>query len=430
MTTFETLTALQTEVGTRRAGSDGERKAQDWLRARCEALGLHVELDEFKFIGSERYRPLVSLFTLLMIGVSVALIVSGQFTLGLLPFAAMFIYFSFFAKNLELRLANTPSRNVLAGLGRSVSEYMNDPQKGAAVLVCAHYDTPRNMPAFLAPLRGSLRFFGPLGLFGMILLVGVWALSMLCIFSGSDTCQEFTVKLAGILGPAALILNAPYFSFMLIASLYNLFGKKTDAPGADDNGSGTALVLEVARRLKENPPENTDIFFAFWGAEERGLFGSRQFIRRYAGQFDRRNLYVLNADCVGVGQTLTVHSGQGTWKHKPTDPLTVQRIERLAAEFNIPTVRSWESIISGGSSDHAAWVERGFRQVVSLLRENQRPPTLPARLVAALLRIPDANTLELKHIHTPADTLEVIQAPVLEVTTDMAEAYVREVADL
>lgn len=430
MTTFETLTALQTEVGTRRAGSDGERRAQEWLRARCESLGLHVELDEFKFIGSERYRPLVSLFTLLMIGLGVALVLARQFTLSLLPFALMFLYFSFFAKNLELRLANTPSRNVIAGLGQPVSDYMNDPQKGAAVLICAHYDSPRNMPAFLAPLRGSLRFFGPLGLFGIILLVGIWALSMLCIFSGNDTCQVFTVKLAGILGPLALLINAPYFSFMLIASLYNLFGHKTDAPGADDNGSGTALVLEVARRLKENPPENRDIFFAFWGAEERGLFGSRQFIRRYAGQFDRRKLYILNADCVGVGEMLTVHSGQGTWKHKPTDPLTVQRVERLAAGFNIPTVRSWESVISGGSSDHAAWVDRGFRQVVSLLRENKRPPTLPARLVAAILRIPDANTLELKHIHTPADTLEMIQPPVLEVTTDMAEAYVREVADL
>jgi hypothetical protein len=46
-----------------------------------------------------------------------------------------------------------------------------------------------------------------------------------------------------------------------------------DAPGADDNGSGTAAVLEAARVLASTHPRAT-IIFATYDAEEQGLFGS------------------------------------------------------------------------------------------------------------------------------------------------------------
>ena len=49
-------------------------------------------------------------------------------------------------------------------------------------------------------------------------------------------------------------------------------------PGADDNASGTALVLELARRLKAHPPQRSVTFLHFSG-EEEGLLGSAQWIR-------------------------------------------------------------------------------------------------------------------------------------------------------
>jgi len=50
-------------------------------------------------------------------------------------------------------------------------------------------------------------------------------------------------------------------------------------PGADDNASGTAVLLELARRLAKLPvrPDRTIVFAAFSG-EELGLYGSRHFI--------------------------------------------------------------------------------------------------------------------------------------------------------
>lgn len=49
-------------------------------------------------------------------------------------------------------------------------------------------------------------------------------------------------------------------------------------PGADDNASGTALVLELARRLKAHPPRRSVTFLHFSG-EEEGLLGSTQWVR-------------------------------------------------------------------------------------------------------------------------------------------------------
>lgn len=49
-----------------------------------------------------------------------------------------------------------------------------------------------------------------------------------------------------------------------------------EGPGINDNGSGSAAVLEAALRLAQGLIEaRAGVRFAFWGAEERGLIGSR-----------------------------------------------------------------------------------------------------------------------------------------------------------
>lgn len=53
----------------------------------------------------------------------------------------------------------------------------------------------------------------------------------------------------------------------------------TNAPGADDNGSGTAAVLEAARVLAPIPFEAT-IRFVLFGGEEQGLIGSRRYVEQ------------------------------------------------------------------------------------------------------------------------------------------------------
>jgi Zn-dependent M28 family amino/carboxypeptidase len=73
-----------------------------------------------------------------------------------------------------------------------------------------------------------------------------------------------------------------------------------EGPGINDNGSGSAAVLEAALVLADQihrAPGNVQ--FAFWGAEERGLVGSRHHVGALSEE-ERRNIGVyINLDMVG-----------------------------------------------------------------------------------------------------------------------------------
>ncbi len=75
------------------------------------------------------------------------------------------------------------------------------------------------------------------------------------------------------------------------------FDSSSRGPGADDNSSGTAALLEAARVLAGQPMPAT-IRFAFFTGEEVGLLGSREFVRRAVEKGDQL-VGALNNDMVG-----------------------------------------------------------------------------------------------------------------------------------
>ena len=70
------------------------------------------------------------------------------------------------------------------------------------------------------------------------------------------------------------------------------------APGANDNGSGTALVMELARVLATSGIAfEATLVFVLWGGEEQGLFGSGLHVKQLTP--DTPVVAVLNSDVVG-----------------------------------------------------------------------------------------------------------------------------------
>jgi len=116
-------------------------------------------------------------------------------------------------------------------------------------------------------------------------------------------------------------------------------------PGADDNASGTAAVLELARRFASRPIRRSIVVVNF-DAEEEGLLGSRAFVARPPVP-ERAIVLMLNFDMIG-----RLHRNhllvEGVGQHSPA---------RLAADraAAIAGVRP-DFIADRGLSDHSTFL--------------------------------------------------------------------------
>jgi aminopeptidase YwaD len=94
-------------------------------------------------------------------------------------------------------------------------------------------------------------------------------------------------------------------SFLVVSAHYDhlgMMGRDTYFPGANDNASGVALLLELAAHYArpENQPAYSVVFLLF-GAEEAGLVGSRYFVAHPLVPLPRIK-FLVNLDLLGTGE--------------------------------------------------------------------------------------------------------------------------------
>tara|TARA_R100001143_G_scaffold63568_1_gene72037 strand:+ start:8373 stop:9626 length:1254 start_codon:yes stop_codon:yes gene_type:complete len=126
-------------------------------------------------------------------------------------------------------------------------------------------------------------------------------------------------------------------------------GEPAIHPSADDNASGTAGLLYLARYFSQNPPENTIRFIAFSG-EELGLLGSR-FYTNTMDTYESSVMAMINLDMIGrltddnftVFGTGTANVWEDILKSAESDSLTVNQIAG-----------------GSGSSDHTSFYDQGI----------------------------------------------------------------------
>ncbi|MCW8141975.1 MAG: M20/M25/M40 family metallo-hydrolase, partial [Planctomycetota bacterium] len=111
-------------------------------------------------------------------------------------------------------------------------------------------------------------------------------------------------------------------------SLEFLRGRGRIHHGADDNASGTAAVLEVARAFVASGLQpRRRVVFAFFDGEERGLLGSTHYVEQAAGE---RVALMINLDMVGrLRRAVTVYGANtgdrlGDWLGEANRPLGLE----------------------------------------------------------------------------------------------------------
>ena len=105
---------------------------------------------------------------------------------------------------------------------------------------------------------------------------------------------------AAAAGAVAIALGFRPF-VALHAALLAETALRPTVPGANDNASGVAAVLEVARRLAGDPLPGTEVLVVLPGAEEAGMGGMRQALADHP--LDPARSFVLGLDTVGSGRS-------------------------------------------------------------------------------------------------------------------------------
>jgi aminopeptidase S len=129
----------------------------------------------------------------------------------------------------------------------------------------------------------------------------------------------------------------------------------TAGPGINDNGSGSAALLEVALTVaSQNLNPDKRIRFGWWGAEERGLIGSTYYVNNLPSADRSRIKAYLNFDMIGSPNAgYFVYSASG----QPSGSLALQQtLQAPFATMGVPT----ELTSVGGRSDHAAFANAGI----------------------------------------------------------------------
>jgi hypothetical protein len=125
-------------------------------------------------------------------------------------------------------------------------------------------------------------------------------------------------------------------------------------PGINDDGSGSSLLLELARGLAEAGAPETKIRFAWWGAEENGLVGSTYYTDTISAADADAILLYLNFDMVSRGY-FGVFDGDGS-THNLTGAPGSDVIEALFVEhLESQGIEVTPAVFTGGS-DYATFM--------------------------------------------------------------------------
>jgi Zn-dependent M28 family amino/carboxypeptidase len=134
-------------------------------------------------------------------------------------------------------------------------------------------------------------------------------------------------------------------------------------PGINDNGSGSAAILEIAEEmaeLKSFKKMQRKVRFAFWGAEEKGLLGSEYYVDNLSDAW-LNNIYAnLNFDMLGSPNYVRfVYDGDGS-DSDPAGPPGSDAIEKIFTDYFASQGQASASTEFSGRSDYGPFIAVGI----------------------------------------------------------------------
>ena len=253
------------EIGPRPAGSESEKKAQEYIADQMRTAADEVTIEEFKLAPKAfmKFITIAGVFMLIALAFSFANIPLAAFILTLTAIVCVVAEFLMYKEFYDFLFPKKISHNVI-GVRKASGELQK------RIIFSGHVDSSFEW-SYTHYGTNILLFI--CGGFAVISLIAVCVLTALDAFNAyADGSQADTVcqwiQLAGLLGSACA------FGFVN-------FRRCVD--GANDNLTGTLSSVAVLKYLKDNDIrfENTEVIALSAGSEESGLRGSKAYMKAH-----------------------------------------------------------------------------------------------------------------------------------------------------
>ncbi|HEY2772129.1 MAG TPA: M28 family peptidase [Solirubrobacteraceae bacterium] len=279
----------------RRAGSEGERQAAEWLADRLVRAGCATEIDEEQFLNG--YAKVIG-------SLAAAGAVAGVAALGKrsrrLGAAAGALVTAAIAEDVSNgpRVARRalgrprPTWNVVASAG--------DPAGERTLVVLAHHDAAPTGAIFddRAQVWVGNRFPGILERRDTSLPLWWPMIAAPALVSLGAATHRRGMTAAGLAGS------------LLGTAVFADIARSPIVPGANDNLTAVAVLVALAERLATEPVEGLRVVLASCGAEEVLQGGIHGFVRRRLRALDRERTWVLNLETLGSPKLIMLE-GEG-----------------------------------------------------------------------------------------------------------------------
>ena len=313
----------------RPSASDGERRAAEWIRGELEALGVPARIEEESAVGSMA----IPLALLSAAGVAAALGGRRLAPLGLLAAAGIVDDVSGGPQVFRRLLRHRTTYNVVGEAG--------DPGAQETLVFVAHHDAAQGGLIYRPELTRLVADTFP----------GWYA---------KQTTSPQMLRLVAA-GPALAAIPAlRKLGLVVSAGSLLAFGDiatRTVVPGANDNLTAVAVLLELARLLRERPVEGVRVILVSTGSEESFMEGMRGWVRRHGRALDRERTRVIVLETLGSAELILLE-GEGMIWMTDYDPEVRDFIAASAQDVGAALRRGLKL---GFATDALSALRAGFR---------------------------------------------------------------------
>jgi Peptidase family M28 len=275
----------------RPSASEGEYRAAEWIRAELEALGVPARIEVEQAVGS-MWLPLG-----LLSAAGVAAALGGRRTgwLGLLAAAGIVDDVSGGPQLFRRLLPHRATFNVTGSAG--------DPGAEETLVFVAHHDAANGGLIFRPELTRLVADTFP-----------KW-------YERQSTSPQMLRLVAagpalaglGALAGARLLRRAGASVAAGSALAFFDIGTRTVVPGANDNLTAVAVVLELARALRERPVRGVRVLLVSTGSEESFMEGMRGWVRRHGPGLDPARTRVVVLETLGSPELILLEGEGMIW---------------------------------------------------------------------------------------------------------------------